>query len=78
MSFYSYGTKSMGGFALTLASKINMALSRMGLGTDDEDEDVQDLIAILEELNLHTDLTVKLNNQSKLCKILQQSPDIKV
>jgi hypothetical protein len=71
MSFYSYGTKSMGGFALTLASKINMALSRMGCGTDDEDEDVQDLIAILEELNLHTDLTVKLNNQSKLCKILQ-------
>ena len=40
MSFYSYGTKSMGGFALTLASKINMALSRMGGGTDDEDEDV--------------------------------------
>ena len=68
----------MGGFALTLASKINMALSRMVGGTDDEDEDVQDLIAILEELNLHTDLTVKLNNQSKLCKILQQSPDIKV
>ena len=63
---------------MTLASKINMALSRMGGGTDDEDEDVQDLIAILEELNLHTDLTVKLNNQSKLCKILQQSPDIKV
>ena len=68
----------MGGFALTLASKINMALSRMGCGSEDEDEDVQDLIAILEELNLHTDLTVKLNNQSKLCKILQQSPDIKV
>ena len=68
----------MGGFALTIASKINMALSRMNCGAYDEDEDVQDLIAILEELNLHTDLTVKLNNQSKLCKILQQSPDIKV
>ena len=74
MSFYSYGTKSMGGFAMTLASKINMALQRL----TEEDDDAQDLIAILEELNLHTDLTVKLNNQSKLCKILQQSPDIKV
>jgi hypothetical protein len=50
MSFYSYGTKSMGGFALTLASKINMALSRMG-GLNDEDEDMHDLIALLDELN---------------------------
>jgi hypothetical protein len=40
MSFYSYGTKSVGGFALTIASKINMALSRMSCGADDEDEDV--------------------------------------
>ncbi len=30
----------MGGFALNLASKINMALSRLGLGSDDEDEDL--------------------------------------
>ena len=63
MSFYSYGTKSIGGFALTLASKINMALSRMGgLSDGDGDEDLQDLVGILEELNQHTDLTVKLNN----------------
>lgn len=76
----------MGGFALTLASKLNIALSRMSssCANDEEgaggveEEDVSDLIAILEELNQHTDLTVKLNNQSKLCKILQQSPDIRV
>ncbi len=76
----------MGGFALTLASKLNIALSRMGsscANTEEgaggvEEEDVSDLIAILEELNQHKDLTVKLNNQSKLCKILQQSPDIRV
>jgi len=26
---------------------------------------------LIEELNQHSDLTVKLNNQSKLCKILE-------
>lgn len=69
---------------VTLASKINMALSRVvssnsnGNMLEEEDEDIADLIQLLEELNAHTDLTVKLNNQSKICKILQGSPDIRV
>lgn len=29
----------------------------------------------MEELNQHTDLTVKLNNQSKLCKMLETNDD---
>ena len=31
---------------------------------------------MIEDLNQNSDLTVKLNNQSKICKILQQSADI--
>jgi hypothetical protein len=72
MSFYSYGTKSLAG--TTLASKISNALSRViqadGQG-DENDDDLQDLIQLLDELNSHTELTVKLSNQSKICKILQ-------
>lgn len=35
-------------------------------------------MALLDELNSHTDLTVKLSNQSKICKILQSSPAIRI
>ena len=65
---YSVGTKSVGGMALTLASKISLALSRIAstggkqtLNADDE-EDLADLLQLIEELNSHTDLTVKLSN----------------
>lgn len=44
------------------------------VGSSDEEEEVNDLIQMIEELNAHTDLTVKLSNQSKLCKILELSP----
>ena len=40
----------------------------------DEDE-VNDLVQMIESLNQSTDLTVKLNNQSKLCKILEANDD---
>lgn len=42
-----------------------MALSRIynrNNTTLNDDEDVGDLIALIEELNQHSDLTVKLNN----------------
>ena len=69
--------------ALTLASKINMALSRVINSNSNgniliEEDDMTDLMSLLDELNSHTDLTVKLSNQSKVCKILQASPDIRL
>ena len=69
--------------AITLASKINMALSRVISSNSNgniliEEDDMTDLMSLLDELNSHTDLTVKLSNQSKVCKILQASPDIRL
>lgn len=79
-SFYSYGGKS-GGAGGGLASKISMALSRVvwnrGNSLND-DEDVADLMSLIEELNQHSDLTVKLNNQSKICKILETNDDLQL
>lgn len=76
-SFYSYGGKS-GGASGGLASKISMALSRVVWNRNNslgEDDDVADLMQLIEELNQHSDLTVKLNNQSKICKILETNDD---
>jgi hypothetical protein len=76
-SFYSYGGKSGGGGG-GLASKISMALSRVvwnRANSLNDDDDVTDLIQLIEELNQHSDLTVKLNNQSKICKILETNDD---
>ncbi len=46
------------------------------IDSSDEEEEIKDLLQLIDELNSNADLTVKLNNQSKICKILQQSPDI--
>ena len=77
-SFYSYGKSqgTIGGGGL--ASKISMALSRVVYNRSNslnDDDDVADLIQLIEELNMHSDLTVKLNNQSKICKILETNDD---
>ena len=55
---------------MTLANKISMALSRVVstksngqmVDSSDEEEEIQDLMQLIEELNSHADLTVKLNN----------------
>ena len=76
-SNYSFG-RSQGGLGGGLASKISMALSRVvynRANSLNDDEDVVDLMSLMEELNQHTDLTVKLNNQSKLCKMLETNDD---
>ena len=66
-SFCSYGSKSIGGTTTNLASRINMALSRIisnnatfMAGCSEEEE--EDLVSLIDELNSHTDLTVKLHN----------------
>ena len=40
-----------------------------------DDEELSDLVTLIDELNQHSDLTVKLNNQSKICKILETNDD---
>lgn len=57
-----------------LGNKIGLAVSRIigntsMMNINDEDE-IPELIQLIEELNQHQDLTVRLTNQSKLCKIL--------
>lgn len=77
-SNYSFD-RSQGGIGGGLASKISMALSRVvynRANSLNDDEDVADLMSLMEELNQHTDLTVKLNNQAKLCKMLETNDDI--
>ena len=84
-----YGTQSNSGRSNSsmgggLASRFSLALSRVidsntttsaGLISNKEDEDMQEIIQLIEELNKHSDLTVKLSNQSKICSIFQKNPN---
>ena len=63
-----------------LASKIGQAMSRILQNSSTVDQtqdadDVQELMTLLDELNLHSDLTVKLSNQSKIIKFLNEASD---
>ena len=62
-----------------LASKIGLAVSKIlqnhsALDISQEDE-VSELATLLDELNLNSDLTVKLSNQSKIIKFLNEAGD---
>lgn len=69
-------SQSMGG---GLASRFQLALSRVidptaessmtGATATEGDDDIQEIRQLIEEMNQHSDLTVKLSNQAKLCKI---------
>lgn len=57
-----------------LGNKIGLAVSRIigntsALTANDEDE-IAELIQLIQELNTHQDLTIRLTNQTKLCRIL--------
>ncbi len=41
----------------------------------DDDEELQELQQLLEEFNNLTDLTVKINSQIKICKIIEANDD---
>ena len=72
--------QSMGG---GLASRFQLALSRVidptaessvtGISTGDGIDDISEIKSLIEEMNQHSDLTVKLSNQAKLCKIFSKS-----
>lgn len=60
-----------------LASRFSIALSRVTdpaalEGVQNLDEDIGEIVTLLMELNNHQDLTVKLNNQSKICNIFKK------
>ncbi len=62
-----------------LASRIGQAVSKIlqnnsALDISQED-DVNELVNLLDELNLNSDLTVKLSNQSKIIKFLAEASD---
>ena len=63
-----------------LASRFSLALSRVIDNTAttadaeaDNDEELQEIILLIDEMNQHQDLTVKLSNQSKICSIFQKN-----
>lgn len=58
-----------------LANKIGLAISRIlsnSVSKAETDDDVADLIALIQELNHHTELTVKLNSTNRITKILNE------
>lgn len=60
-----------------LASRFSLALSRV-IDTPapsaelQSDDDIAEIVQLVNELNQHQDLTVKLNNQSKICNIFKK------
>ena len=66
-----------------LASRFQLALSRVidptaessvtGNTAAQDDDDITEMRSLIEELNQHADLTVKLSNQAKLCKMFSKS-----
>lgn len=78
---FSQGNRSTTTQGGGLANKIGLAVSRILSQTNldatltDEDE-VSDLVNLLSELNAHHDLTVKLANQSKIIKFLNEASDV--
>jgi len=50
-------------------------LSQPTIDANDDDE-VNDLVNLLNELNAHHDLTVKLSNQSKIMKFLNEASEM--
>ena len=76
---FSQGNRSTTTQGGGLANKIGQAASRIlsqtgNIDQTDEDE-VTDLVNLLNELNAHHDLTVKLSNQSKIMKFLNEASE---
>ena len=79
MSNYS-GQRSSTTLGGGLASRFSLALSRVIDPCQVEHQEDDEIIQLIEELNSHQDLTVKLNNQSKICKKKEMAnldPEIK-
>lgn len=44
-----------------------------GLTAAEGDDDITEIRSLIDEMNRHSDLTVKLSNQAKLCKIFTKT-----
>lgn len=60
-----------------LANKIGLAISRIlantsNSRTQENEDEVADLVALIKELNHHTELTVRLSSTNKISKILNE------
>ena len=56
-----------------LASRFSLALSRVIDPAQFEQQEDDEIVTLIEEMNSHQDLTVKLNNQSKICSIFSKN-----
>ena len=75
MSQGNRSTTTQGG---GLANKIGQAVSRilsqsMHMDMTQDEDEVTDLLNLLNELNAHHDLTVKLSSQSKIVRFLDEA-----
>ena len=66
-------TTAGGGIASKILGNISRILQSSAPETDEED--VGDLICLIDELNTHTDLTVKLKSQSKILSFLNDASE---
>ena len=64
-------TTAGGGIASKMINNISKILQSSSLETDEED--IGDLMVLIDDLNTHTDLTVKLKSQSKILTFLQEA-----
>ena len=76
---FSQGNRSTTTQGGGLANRIGQAVSRILSQTVNvdctDDDEVNDLVNLLNELNAHHDLTIKLSNQSKILKFLNEVTD---
>lgn len=63
------GTGIASRFSLALSRVIESPTPNVDLQSDD---DIVEILQLVQELNQHQDLTVKLNNQSKICNIFKK------
>lgn len=72
------GNRSNTSMGNGIASRFSVALSRVidtpAPSADLQcDSDIAEIVQLVNELNQHQDLTVKLNNQSKICNIFKKT-----
>lgn len=74
MSIFSGGKSNMtmgGGMANRISSALSRVVWNKNNNMNADDDEIAELLQNIEELNSAKDLAVKLNSQSKLCKILE-------
>lgn len=66
-------TTQGGGLANKIGQAVSRILSQSQTEIQQDEDEVADLVNLLNELNAHHDLTVKLSSQSKIVKFLDEA-----